>query len=452
MLLNRGFFVYIFLFNTTLLLSQSSQDIIKPNIVVLDPGHGGKNVQPFSLYGDKYDKISGKYTDAYRPGAFYKGLWEHEETYKISKLINKILDLTLLSKDHQQFKKILNKYTNQKIEKIYPIKSFLSRNESYFSQYSKIEKDPNAPYRLYDYPDIKTKEFKKGTITRINDLKPELTVTIHLTRGNVNKYGAMNAVITPSYKTYKQAIDYVQNSKNRNNIKNQFLKSPYKNWFLTQGRNNFESFLNDAWIYFTGYWSTTDGLNPSVDEFYGYRYNMFNWAYQDNNEWVNIARKHPINTQYTNHLKYFTPIGKYWQREKSIEEEWKRENGYDNFGGDNFYAAQELLRYIRKGFKVIKNEPTNQLPAIMNPYISTWAIPSYINSISAYLEIGYLDIDKDYNRILNNKNVYAESIAAGIYSLFFALEQKNNIEDMPKGKSINFKKYKSYFNKATLNN
>ena len=53
----------------------------------------------------------------------------------------------------------------------------------------------------------------------------------------------------------------------------------------------------------------------------------------------------------------------------------------------------------------------------MNPYISTWAIPSYINSISAYLEIGYLDVEADIKEFLIIKK-YTQKVLPLVSILF----------------------------------
>ena len=352
MLYLLAYFIFLFFCNNFIF----SQDASNKNYhtVVLDPGHGGCNIQPFSIYGDKYDVLSGKYTDSYRPGAFYNGLWENEETYKIALLVEEYLKLTLDPNKHLQFKSILKKYTTANISHITPIKVYFSREPGYASQYENIKKDPNAPYRLYDYPDIITQEYKKGTISRINNIQPELTVTIHLTRGKINRSGAMNAVITPGYKTYNLALDYAKNKNKQKLIRQNFLQSKYQNWFLTSGRTPFESFLIDACIYFTGSSCDKYGNHTPTDEFYGYRYNMFSWSYKDPINWTDTAQKHPNNSQYSKSLSQFIPQGAYWQREKSIKEHWKREDGIEGFGGDNLYAAHEILRYIRKGFLKIQ--------------------------------------------------------------------------------------------------
>ncbi|RME93701.1 MAG: N-acetylmuramoyl-L-alanine amidase [Candidatus Hydrogenedentota bacterium] len=417
--------------------------------VVLDPGHGGRYISPKSVYGDKYDPLLHRYTDKFRPGAYYDGMWENEEVYEIAKLTKKILEDTQTLAGRRRFYRLLRKYGYPKRRNFRPIKVFLSRENSWHTRYMDIRDDVNAPYRLYDYPDIHTGQMQHGTVSRIHRFKPELVVTLHLTRGKPNSYGAMNAVITPSYYTYKKAIEYVRSSrKKRKTIRKKFMRSKWGDWFKTgKGRDSFEWFLCDAWIYFTGYWSTKSGLQPMKEKYRGYRHNMFDWAYKDPPGWEKSARKHRPYTQYSDHLRTFVPRGKFWQREKSKYERWRREKGYEGYGGDNLYASHELLRYVRKALLRHKVDTPKTLPEIRQPYISTWTVPTFVNAVSAYLELAYIDIPKDHQRILNYKHVYAEALAVGIYSLYYGIKQpkRNRKKNLPWGWAIHFAKYGRYF-------
>ncbi len=421
--------------------------------VVLDPGHGGLNIMPRSVYGDKYDPINKIYADNFRPGAYHEGIWEHEEVYKIARLIQSYLFLTRTKSGKIKFQKIMRKYSKKALYKIYPIDVYISRENSYAMNYFDIYEDINALYRLYDYPDIRTNKMKKGRISKINSYKPHLVVTIHLTRGQRNKMGALNSVITPGLDTYKIALEYAKASnQDKKDIMNQFLVSSYQNWFKVAGRDHFESFLLDACVYFTGYWCDRINLSAIEDKFKGYRHNMFSWKYADQPNWIDRAIRHPKNSQYSKNLKDFTLEGPFWQREQGREERWRREGGIEGYGGDNLYASNELLRFLRKGFLVNKVHPKEKLPQILEPYISTWSISTYVNAVVAYIEIGYLDIEADFNRILNHKKEYAESIAVGIYSLFFSSNQlkDNQKKNFPWGRKIDFKKYKNYFSKVIV--
>ena len=256
-------------------------------------------------------------------------------------------------------------------------------------------------------------------------------------------------MVTPGYDTYKLALDYVKtkNTSQKQKIRRKFFSSPYASWMAANSsRTHFQWFLCDAWIYFTGYWSKKDGLSADKRKFRGYRHNMMHWAYADGDGWVETARNHPPNTAFSNNLKNFVPEGPFWEREKDVPERWRRTEGEEGYGGDNLYASEELLRYVRKGMIVNKVNSKKRAPQILNPYMSTWSVPTYLNAISAYLELGFLDNKYDRERLIKHKQVYAESLAVGIYSLFYSLEQKKNSKDKlsPKGKRINYEKYENY--------
>lgn len=415
--------------------------------VVLDPGHGGRYMSPESVYGDKWDPVRGEYLDRYRHGAYMKGIWESEVMYAMAVDARNLLRYTLDEDKHERFKAILKKYTGKAPEKIEPVRALLSRENNYHTRYLSVQKDPNAPYRLYDFPDIETGEMRKGTISRINEMQPNLVVSLHLTGGRSPRQGAMAAVITPGYETYKKAIEYVKgNSRERARIKREFRRSQWSDWFRSaRGYNTFQTFMLDAWVYYTGYWSTKSGLNPRTDKYRGHRHNMFSWAYRDK-KWLDIARRSEPGTAYAANLKNFKPQGSFWQREQSQPESWRREGGPEGYGGDNHYAANELMRFVRKAFLVNGYDTRKTLPKIIDPYISTWSVPTYVNAISAYLEIGHLSSDRDVDRLLNKREIYAEALAVGVYSLFYSLTQPADAreKDLPTGQAIDFSRYENY--------
>lgn len=434
------------------LTATNSQSVPTTYRVVIDPGHGGKQLNPDSVYGDKWDALSARYLNPFRTGAFFKNMKEYEEVYELAVEAQRYLTLLKTERGRIMFHKILRKYSpNAKKPKV-AIEVFISRKANYYNNYKNIQEDPNAPYRLFDYPDIRSEQIQKGTISNINAYKPHLVVSLHLTKGGAPKSGGMAAVVTPSYYTYKTALDYARSSKEKQNeIKKHFMRATYRNWFLSGlDRAHFAWFLSDASIYFTGYRTKPSGLAPNKNQFYGYRHNMITWAYRDDASWVEKAKLHNSNSPYASYLKNFKAEGKFWQREKSQEEKWRREGGYEKYGGDNLYASQEILRYIRQSLLINGKKDFSNLPPILYPYLSTWSVPTYINAISAYLEIAYINQDADYQRMLTMKDEMAEAIAVGIYSLFYSLEQDsaNRKKQLPVGKSINFERYKNYFEKV----
>lgn len=435
MILNQSYFFYsLFLIAFTL-----GEVGAVPCRVVLDPGHGGMYISPTRIYGDKFDVQKGHFLDSYKAGARHREIYEHERVYRIGAGVKELLVKSQDPTESKKLKRILNKYGTIK-GKVRPIEVHLSRENSYFSRYLSIDEDVNAPYRLFDFPDKRTGKLRKGTISRINDLKPHLVVSLHLTGGNAPKNGAMGSVITPSYRTFSQALQYVHGNKSkRKKIRAQFKASPWKNWFLSAASyGRFEMFLLDSWVYFTGSWSTPSGLEPYKGKFRGLRHNMVSWSYQQ----PDIAPP--------KHLKYFKPKGPFWNREKGQAEIWRREDGPEGYGGDNFYASQQLLRYSRKSLIINKVDSEKTAPVLIDPFLSTWSVPTYTNAVSAFLELGYLSNKKDRYRLTNHLDLYIEGLTAGIYSLCYPM---NSQKVRLKSKPINWDRYlnyqgKNYFDQA----
>ncbi len=420
--------------------------------VVVDPGHGGLAMQPSSIYGDKYDAITQKYTEAFRPGAVYNGVYEHEITYKIANGVKKYLDLTLDVSDHTAYKKLLSKYISNFSGELQPIKAYLSRSDSYFTDYKKHSVDPNASYRLYDYPNIHTHEREQARISRINALLPHLVVSIHMTMGKLSTNGLLHAVITPGLDTYLWALKYVQEIDKREEIFDIFHASAYAKWFLSINRNHFTSFLSDAHLYFTGYWGDSAGLHAELNQFKGYKHNMIDWSYQDNLNWEEEGRLHADNSRYSSDMRTLVLEGKFWKRERSQYEFFRREKGKENYGGDNLYASNEVLRYIRMGLLANRIDQMSSLPEIGKPYISVWSLPLYVNAVVAFVEIGYLDLKKDSDRVLKYSTIYSEAIAVAIYSLLFSLPHKAENKEffLPWGEAIDYDKYSDYFSQVVM--
>lgn len=416
--------------------------------VVLDPGHGGLSLEPISIHGDKYDHDQAKYLAAYQEGASCGNIFEGEMAYEIALAAKEILDLTRTSSGRVEFQKILLRYSPSADVPREPINVILSREKGYsHDKYNTFnntkDEDYNAPFRLFDFPDLKTSHRKPGLVSRMNSESPDLVVSLHLDSiGPTN--GAMAPVVTPGYSTFQIARDYIMaDSKTRREIKRDFQKSPYLNWVQMSGsRSAFEWFLCDAWIYFTGYWSTKNGLNPDPDSYKGLRQDMISWAYS-RKSWED--QNNPDKMAGLPDLKNLNLGDPFWQREVSEPENWKREGGMEGVGGDNLYSANEIMRFIRLGLFAHDALPEKKLPDIREPHWSTWSVPTYINAINAFIELGFLNNRYDRDRLLKYRDIHAEAIAVGIYSLLYGLKiSPHNINDMPTGTPLNLERYKNY--------
>ncbi len=343
-----------------------------------------------------------------------------------------------------EFLKLIKKY-GYKVNQRIIIKSILSRPDSRNHAEIKKKVDPNAKFRLFDFVDDK-KGAQFGRISKINQFKPHLVVSLHCDLNAPIDNRGISAIICPPYNLLKKGKDFLKNRKMKIDF---FRKSPYPElWFIeSRRRSSFKWFISDTMLYFTGYKLRN---NYRIDKrfFKGYKYNMVSWKYKDDSGWEKLAAKHHANTQYSLSLKDYKEKGKFWERERSIFEKYRRKGGVEGYGGDNCYASQELIRYILTSLKINYKSHSVQRPG--HPYVSIWSLPLYVNAVTAFIELGYLR-SKKYRFLLTKKqNEIAEGIAVGIYSLYSGIKLKVKYKYAPHGKRIDFGKYKlknnqSYF-------
>ncbi|WP_442915955.1 N-acetylmuramoyl-L-alanine amidase [Leptospira sp. GIMC2001] len=412
--------------------------------IVIDPGHGGNNQNPYEEFGDKYDTITGKFLEKYKPGTSYKGRTEREIVLELSKEVTEILELTKTKEGFAKFKKIASNYTKSEITPI-QFNVLMTRTDDYTSLKQESGLDENYKYRLYDFPDKKSGKKVLGRMSVINKFQPYLVVSIHLNPSYPGHPGGMAAVIAPPYRVFQQ-LRLISNGKGKSSS---FTNSAYGNWLqFVSSWNHLENAMTDTWIYFNGYWSDRSGKKTDLNKFAGYRQNMVTWRYADPIGWEEQAKLGGRGAYAKNHND-FIARGKFWNRERGQAEAWRRDYGREGLGGDNLYASNELLRFVQYGLRRhVKDEKGNppSLGPIQPPYISTYSLPTYINAICAFLEIGYIDNDRDMKYIQGHKKQVAESLAVGIYSLFRGVKpiHKKGMPYIPKGKQVNFKRYENY--------
>ncbi len=419
---------------TVLPLSQVQRDCFSAYRVVIDPGHGGVFSKDKKKHGDRYDRLSGNYLSYFAEGANYRRLYERELTYSIAKRVEKLLSYCSENGDFSKFKKILDKYSSGEHKKII-IETKLSRGPSVGFKEAKSMNDPNAPFRLYDYPDGKGAMIK-GRISKINEFKPHIVVSIHNAETAPPDYKGMNAVIAPPYKIMEDGLNNMKKGKFISPVSYGRLEC----WF--QGRKGVSkkrAFYEDVALYFTGF-GLKKNYSSDSGNFKGYRYNMVSWKYADKGKWYEKAMEHKSGSQYADY-KTCKISGKYWERERSKYEEFRRGSSFQNFGGDNLYASNEIIKYIltslaKKGYK--KSDKVAG-----KPFVSVWSVPLLVNAISAYIEIGYFNRKWDKQVLAKKHDEVAEGIAVGIYSLLAGLKDvKSSKIIRPSGKAIDFEKYK----------
>ncbi len=403
--------------------------------VVLDPGHGGISSSKLSVHGDRYDQISERYLAPFAEGAAHRGLWEHILVYQIAEKTRKILQLCSPAGDFRKFRTLLARYTDEDPDRIY-IETFMSRGDSSDREKISHRADPNSEFRLYDYPDGKG-NILPGRISRINAVKPHLVVCLHMTWDYSATYRGMNPVIVPPHSVLYDGLLYIQKKKSGRDF---FEKGLYSHWFMESDRRSvFKWFLNDSVFYFLGYPLTRHG---AVDhkKFRGYRYNMVHWAYRDGPGWEKTARLHPENGPYAKTISGFVPGGKFWEREKSVYEAYRRDKGEEGYGGDNMYATSELIRYILHSLELSGQDHPHQ--RLTEPYISTWSVPLLVNAVTAFIELGSLANTRHRYLFQHKQDEIAEGLAVGIYSLLSGLKlKKNTYHWKPRGRKIDFERY-----------
>ncbi|MCB1174131.1 MAG: N-acetylmuramoyl-L-alanine amidase [Leptospiraceae bacterium] len=414
--------------------------------VVIDPGHGG--VQK-STPDDKWDPIQKRYLGSYLSGMSTevngKRVYEHIEVLKLARRLHVWLELTHTDQGWREFLALLKKFSDQKsFQRIY-FDSSLTRTDSWLDhELDADDPDVNAPYRLYDYPDSKSGQMQPGRISRINQLEPELIVSLHNNPAGSGHSGGMAAVLAPAWGTFAliRKIDEGQEPEIR------FLRTPWaQTWLITDpGWSVFQAARADTWVYFHGYRTTADG-SPDRSKNRGIRQNMVQWSYADKPGWeakYNPDQRGPYAIRHAD----FQASGPFFDRERSRFESWRRSGGPLGYGGDNHYASDELMRFAQYGFRTLAKElrTDGAIGPINPPYTSTYSLPTFSNAIVAYLEIAYLNRKRDRQLMTAYREELAQSLAVGIYSLFAGLELKPRAWPfVPDGSAINFEKYGRYF-------
>ena len=411
--------------------------------VVIDPGHGGASLPDRQKHGDRYDLISGQYLASFAEGAASRGIYEHILVYSIAEKVSEILALTSPDGDFEKFRKIMNRYSKGKVRRVY-IETHMSRGESITRKEARKMKDPNAEYRLYDYPG-EDGTIQPGRISKINALKPHLVVSLHCAGSAPPDYLGMNPILAPPYKVLKTGLTNLQTGGSRKIEDHSLLKS----WFRSSVKiSPLLAYYKDVVNYFTGFDLNSD-YTIDTDRFRGYKYNMVTWAYADPEGWHEKAGLHKPETRYSKVIEKFKEDGPYWEREQSVYEEYRRGTDFKNFGGDNHFASYEIIKYILHSLDQRGVSRKDKIPG--KAFVSTWSIPMLVNAVCAYIELGYFNRSWDREVMIKRQNEIAEGVAVGIYSLFAGIDNiQGSFKHKPSGRKIDFEKYmitpdKSYF-------
>ncbi len=424
--------------------------------VVIDPGHGGYGSP---RYDDKWDPVTGRYLEPYGSGMRYQQYEEHFVMMKLAREVRKRLELTSTEKGFSEFKKILNEFTDSENLPWISLKTVMTRNESWQERFKETDPGINDPYRLYDFPDRRNKKrIRMGRISYINSVSPHLAVSLHMTPAGRGHPGGMAAVLTPGYDTF----DLIRRIHLDQEPVSSIEKSPWFKdslWIISDsGWSKYESARADTWVYFHGFRSLRSGSGPWLLKNRGIRHNLITWNYRDTAGWEKLFRLNGPGP-YSRDYREFQATGKFWDRERSAAERWKREGGPLGFGGDNHYATDELMRFLQFKMRNLNAENSSRYRKpgpIHPPYVSAYSLPNYVNAVTAYIETGFLNRETDRTYMTRDRAAMADALAAGIYSLFTGIKVRSkSFPFEPKGAPLNFSRYEqlpegNYFRAAAV--
>jgi hypothetical protein len=154
----------------------------------------------------------------------------------------------------------------------------------------------------------------------------------------------------------------------------------------------------------------------------------------------------------------------------------RRGGGLEGHGGDNLYAGQELVRWLRYGLwrEIVASEPKLTAPdpkqkgarrlgsglylgPRRKPTAADWAVPLYANAVTAFLELGYMTNRKDFWLLRNKLDAMADALAVGIYSLRVGAKAQPlaGLAEAPRGRPVDWRAYRRqdgswYFDEARV--
>lgn len=384
--------------------------------LVIDPGHGGRPEKAGLTEGDHWDIKAGKFLTRYNYGAYHGGEEEHRIVLDICRKAFDILKSANTDEGWREFARLLASYGVRRPEEYRRINFdvSLTRDGSYESPEHTGEANVNRHFRLFDSPESfdgakkPSKELHPGRMSKINAMTPELVLCVHVNSSTNPATRGQASVIIPGYHVF----DFVKTVKTRLGVKSALTYFWVLAWFYPDNPvfSNLSRLINDCETYFTG--------RRSDNRFQiGKRWQMVKWRYCKDDEYDNLLN--------------FRDNDSYWKRERSDFESMRRDGGPAGAGGDNFYASEELIKFIRfglwqdyitSGARGISSTaelraPGEYLGAHGAPFISDWALPQMVNAVTAYVELGYIENDADRYFLTAKKDVIARSIAVAAYSL-----------------------------------
>jgi N-acetylmuramoyl-L-alanine amidase len=440
----------------------------KDFVVMLDPGHGGKPERQSKTGGAHWDPDKKEFLSYYRFGAASRNsgrTWTEESLVMwLARKVKKRLELLKSEEGRQEFEKITKRVTGKDIPKDYfsdmqaPV-VYLSRDNSYLDHPKKGKPNVNRFFRLFDSPesfDAKSKAAKgttKGRLSKMLQKTPDLTVCLHINGAATKSARGIHSLFVPHHDHFEKVRKEILGEKV---LKDKKWKKVYRCWFKhAASRSRKQWMYNDTWTYFTGYGSSVDGtkLNTATD--IGSRQEDLQWKYVSSSR---PARVTTVAMDYT---------GPFWTRERSEHEKYRRAGGRLGYGGDNLYSGDELVKFTKlalwndyvaskkqksqspeksgkkKQVKFSEKAVSAYLGPGHRPVAADWAVPLFTNSVTAFLELGYITNSKDFWILRNKLDVIADGISVGIVSLRKGIACKKAVpyKEMPLGKPVKWNVY-----------
>ncbi len=391
--------------------------------VVLDPGHGGKSQKISPTEGDHWDLRAQKFLTRYNFGAYHGDETEHKIVLEICQMAHNMLRNANTDDGWREFSKILSRYGVKRAEEYRRVNFDISltRDKSYESPEHSGEVNVNKHFRLFDSPDSFDEKnnpspvLYPGRMSKINAMTPELVLCVHINSSTNTAMRGQASVIIPDYHVF----DFVKTVKSRLGVKKALTYFWVLSWFYPQNPvlENLSRLINDCETYFTG--RRADNKSQI-----GKRWQMVSWRYDKDDEYDNLLN--------------YKDNDSYWKRERSDYETMRRDGGIIGAGGDNFYASEEVIKFVRmalwqdyideaggrlKDASEIKS-PAEYLGPHGAPFISDWALPQLVNAVTAYIELGYIENENDRKLLVEKKDIIARALAVSVYSLTEGYEPK----------------------------
>lgn len=391
--------------------------------VVIDPGHGGKSEKDGLIEGDHWDIKAKRFLTRYNYGAYHGDEAEHKIVLDICRMTGEILKSANTDAGWREFAKLLAAYGVKRPNEYRRVNfdTAMTRERSFEAPEYTAEANVNRHFRLFDSPESFDAAKKPspvlhpGRMSKINALTPELVLCVHVNSSTNPETRGQASVVIPGYRVF----DFVKTVKTRLGVKSALTYFWLLAWFYPDNPvlGNLSRLINDCETYFTG--KRSDNKSRI-----GKRWQMVKWRYCMDDEYDNLLN--------------YKDNDSYWKRERSDYESMRRDGGLIGAGGDNLYASEEFIKFIRFGLwqdyingsaKSVTElsdlkSPGEYLGPHGAPFISDWALPQMVNAVTAYIELGYIENEADRFFLVSKKDVIARSLAVAAYSLTEGFEPK----------------------------